>query len=134
MDQESFEQTVSQFKKSVKDIGKKESPSTSSKKSAKDQAIYKEPRVIDEPAIQDIPINQDIEPKEEANDKESISLKDQPKSKGPNLLVLFSIATILGLSLGVLFAVLLVSGELDLPLKDVKQVFKTITAIGSHLK
>ena len=134
MDQESFEQTVSQFKKSVKDIGKKESQSTSSKKSAKAQAIYKEPRVIDEPAIQDIPINQDIEPKEEANDKESISLKDQPKSKGPNLLVLFSIATILGLSLGVLFAVLLVSGELDLPLKDVKQVFKTITAIGSHLK
>ncbi|NRA46564.1 MAG: hypothetical protein HRU09_16560 [Oligoflexales bacterium] len=133
MDQESFEQTVSQFKKSVKDVGKKqkESSKIEKNKNFKAQTPYREPSVLDEPKIQDILIKDETskeKPVKEAPKKEG------KERQGTKLILLFGIAVVLGLALGIIFAILLVSGELDLPLKDVKQVFKTITAIGSHLR
>ena len=127
MDQESFEKTVSQFKKSVKDIGKKETLDPKEKQ-LKAQTPFREPKIHDPFDVQDIPVNSKSSQKNIEND-----LSEEQEPKRANLLVVFSIAAVLGLVLGIIFAALLVSGNLDLPLKDVKQVFKTITALGSHL-
>ncbi|MFK7823707.1 MAG: hypothetical protein AB8G05_06110 [Oligoflexales bacterium] len=128
MDQESFEKTISQFKESVKDIGKQENPNLK-QKHVKAQTPFQEPKIHDElDEIQDIPIR-----KKSGHEKLETDFPEEEVPARTNLLLLFGLATVLGLVLGVVFASLLVSGELDLPLKDVKQVFKTITALGSHL-
>lgn len=126
MDQEPFEQTVSQFKKSISDIPKAD---TTTKKQTKPNTPHHEPSILDEPAIADIPIQENSKAK-----KPDTKLEEEVSdAKQLNLWLLFGLAIFLGAGLGVGFAVLLVSGEVDLPLKDVKRIFKTIASLGSYL-
>jgi len=50
-------------------------------------------------------------------------------SSGRTITLLISFSGVLGLGLGVTFALLLVSGELDLSLRDIKNIVQTVKAL-----